>query len=1459
MPVASTAYYYTCNNAGWAQGYAFPSRGTAFSRVGLQGVPTQCNVLDRYGDGSIKHAIWTAHVPSAGNYTLELDPAPNGLSPFTPTWPSASVTFSDGATYTASLPAFSVSDTDTWHDGPLAIERAYVVTPTASGTPHPLIQVTFDACGFSDGAYLIWVTITNVRDSAAQRPVTMSGLSITIGGVPVTILQTTKVIYQGNRYSFSGSGGGYVECIAHPDSEMLIACGLFPRILTSVSNNTYSQSGLAWEPGVFTGGVYFGDMNYSMGSPGTRPEIEPVDSCVAEYLVHHNPSQLAHSIGHGLMSGNWCGCQMQADGVTHVTSPDSGPLSQNGMFPYFDPEGPHLYQLCILPLVVTTRRLFLRIIQGWASFMPTRVINYIPQNTNSYSSDLSYDYTKHVDGMLCNLQASYGGEPRGYRVMKCWQDAWFMTPSREATAKEYWRQLTQENIDRCDAYGKLNPFHSPFNPPEYEFDPGGGIGSYGGVHYGYSSMSYWHVAYKCYSFMRAIMMGFSSDLSYLTRAVGAFLAYWNAAPVSQWEYIASWYYKRVCLHSVGGPHTVLDTWAAVFNNNHVAPIGGYDATDNGGSPGPPYYQQEYRTLLLMARWLGLPNYQAPLTYMEITYGALADAPARAGYALAGWDPAPPQTPATRLSVQQPLGTSLISGGAQSFGSVFTGSTSTLTFTILNTGNIDLTGLGITIDGTNASLFTVTTSPTAPVSGPSGRTTFVVRFAPVSIGAKTATLHLASNDATNPFNIVLTGTGSVPTPQIAVEQPSGTVVTPGAVRNFGSVIFGQSSSLTFTIRNTGTANLTGVGVTIDGTDASLFTVTASPTATIAPSGSTTCTVQFAPTTAGSKTATLHIASNDGTTNPFNVALTGTGTDVAVSHLSVEQPAGTQITSGAATGFGNVVIGSSTTVTFTVKNLGGASLTSVGVTIDGTDASMFTLSAVPSATVAGLGATTFTVTFTPTSSGLRTATAHLASSDATQNPFDIVLNGTGGSTPIAGTVYGLEFRGTSGFVQTGANHTYNVGETDLQTRIGLSFQWLVAPFYGCVNRNAAAFRVELAGGAVTNSATPAVLSITLPSTGPKNIRCALGDPYFSALSGQQLEILDNGVVIHTIGPIDVPGGSVADANGNVLSAANWLTGQTAKALVFSSTNCTIRLTALVNYATLAYFELEDTSGVQPPQIVVEQPAGTGLTSGATRNYGSVVNGSTSSLTFTIRNTGGSSLTGLIATVDGADAALFTVTASPSATVAASGSTTVTVRFAPTTSGAKAAALHLASNDAGSPFTIALAGTGTAVATPHLVVEQPTGTQLASGAVSDVGTVQIGNSGSLTFTVRNLGGASLTGIAVTIDGADASLFAVTAAPAATLPQSGSTAFIVRYLPIGSVVNTATVHIASNDGTQNPFDVVLRGTGTTVPQQPDNAVYTARDAGDEAVVVDLDAGDNAFAGFDINDPLDAGIEDDL
>jgi hypothetical protein len=114
------------------------------------------------------------------------------------------------------------------------------------------------------------------------------------------------------------------------------------------------------------------------------------------------------------------------------------------------------------------------------------------------------------------------------------------------------------------------------------------------------------------------------------------------------------------------------------------------------------------------------------------------------------------------------------------------------------------------------------------------------------------------------------------PEIAVEQPAGTNLTDGsATVSFGSINLGSSSSaVTFTVKNTGTGSLTGLGLTKDGANAGDFTVS-SVASSVAAGGSTTFTVVFTPGGAGTRTAAIHLVSNDANESPFDINLTGSG--------------------------------------------------------------------------------------------------------------------------------------------------------------------------------------------------------------------------------------------------------------------------------------------------------------------------------------------------------------------------------------------------------------------------------------------------------------------------------------------------------------------------------------------------------------------------------------------------------
>jgi uncharacterized repeat protein (TIGR01451 family)/CSLREA domain-containing protein len=127
---------------------------------------------------------------------------------------------------------------------------------------------------------------------------------------------------------------------------------------------------------------------------------------------------------------------------------------------------------------------------------------------------------------------------------------------------------------------------------------------------------------------------------------------------------------------------------------------------------------------------------------------------------------------------------------------------------------------------------------------------------------------------NSNDVVIT----VVAPEITVEEPPGTPLSSGATDDFGNQNVGTTSAAkTFTIKNNGTSDLTGVAVTLDGTNSGDFTLDASGTAsTVTPGNSTTFAVTFTPSATGSRIAAVHIASNDGDESPFDINLTGNGT-------------------------------------------------------------------------------------------------------------------------------------------------------------------------------------------------------------------------------------------------------------------------------------------------------------------------------------------------------------------------------------------------------------------------------------------------------------------------------------------------------------------------------------------------------------------------------------------------------
>lgn len=216
----------------------------------------------------------------------------------------------------------------------------------------------------------------------------------------------------------------------------------------------------------------------------------------------------------------------------------------------------------------------------------------------------------------------------------------------------------------------------------------------------------------------------------------------------------------------------------------------------------------------------------------------------------------------------------------SFGSVSTGSSSTQSIQLKNTGTASLTISQASVAGSQE--FS-TTGLTLPLTIAAGNTSsFTVKFAPTASGNVTATLNLTSNAPGSPLAISLSGSGAASTKTITVSPTS---------LSFGSVNTGTSSSLSVTVTNTGNSTVNIASVSATGTGFSVPNSAVSLT----PSQKTTITVQFAPTSAGAVTGTLTISS-DATGSPATVSLSGTGATTVQHSVTLNWSASTSSVSG-----------------------------------------------------------------------------------------------------------------------------------------------------------------------------------------------------------------------------------------------------------------------------------------------------------------------------------------------------------------------------------------------------------------------------------------------------------------------------------------------------------------------------------------------------------------------------------
>ena len=239
-----------------------------------------------------------------------------------------------------------------------------------------------------------------------------------------------------------------------------------------------------------------------------------------------------------------------------------------------------------------------------------------------------------------------------------------------------------------------------------------------------------------------------------------------------------------------------------------------------------------------------------------------------------------------------------------------------------------------------------------------------------------------------------GGSGVNTPDITVTDsaaPNDDLQVP-----FGIVSVGFTLDQTVTVTNDGAANLDiGAIASADPLAApfSILTDTCS-NQTIAPSGSCTLAVRFAPTAAVTSNDSFDIPSNDPDEGTVTVSVSGTGSVISVPDITVTDSVAPN--TDLQIPFGNVTVGSSSDETVTITNNGTANLTIGAIASANPLAGRFSIPTdnCSSQTIAPAGSCTLTVRFTPTTAGTSSSdNFDIPSNDPDEGTVTVSVSGTG----------------------------------------------------------------------------------------------------------------------------------------------------------------------------------------------------------------------------------------------------------------------------------------------------------------------------------------------------------------------------------------------------------------------------------------------------------------------------------
>jgi hypothetical protein len=611
--------------AGWATfGQAVP-QGVATAALKVGSLSTETDVKSRWPDGSIKFAVVTVNVPSAGSYAITSSTRPTGT--FAPLLPTASVRLTiAGVNYSADLPAAISSDT--WLSGPLVYEARSVVAPGG----HPFLRVNFDTRVYSDGKGRVDVSVENVLDKVGATTVTYD-VTITVNRQTVFAQAGVQHYYLTRWRKVFPIAGTAVSSVT-PDIRPFNVARILPPYLALVDNQVSVPTGV--EFGILQAGA----LDPNMPAHGGRPELAPFPDWTARYLVHKDQTQRSFVLANGDLSGSWPIHVREAENSTTLgvggerfvsldqrptlwydarANPDFDfvkgspmPIREYGSLvpgpgqsPLI-PDDAHQPSLAYVPYLLTGDRYYAEEMAFWANYGMIRT--YPGDGVRGADGILVYNEVRGIGWALRNLAEAAALYPDG-------------------PVKDYLVAKTMSNLRWLDNFANAqNPATNPFRVMWIGKRPDGN-----------QYISLWEQTYLAYGIDRALKLGFAagqahrdaiakfqlrlftSDPQYPKAQGAPYIIAVGTPPASGGVFYDSY-------ATFGFFTSMAQIWAGTNNPDNIRDFAGY-------------YGPEARLNLMMgieSGWTGAQaayDYLWPFIGITAFWGPLPDLAQRAGWAL----------------------------------------------------------------------------------------------------------------------------------------------------------------------------------------------------------------------------------------------------------------------------------------------------------------------------------------------------------------------------------------------------------------------------------------------------------------------------------------------------------------------------------------------------------------------------------------------------------------------------------------------------------------------------------------------------------------------------------------------------------------------------------------------------------------------------------------------------------